>query len=184
MFWNGFTDIFWMAPSILFDPLLLLLWLFLILLYRKNLQNHGFVWFLGISVLLNNLNHLSHFSNFMERTIHLQNQEVNLFASAFYVLPVISTFAAWGMVWWKLTKDHPKRMNWRILFGIFFFLDLIICPPATAPFLNGFLVLIFMLIRTDRQPFFWFLMAQFIAVCLVVIQLILSVFSISKGSEF
>ena len=183
MFWNGFTDIFWMAPTLLFDPLLLCLWIFLVLLYRKDLKDQPFIWLLGGAVFINNLLHFSHFSNFHFRTIDLQQQETSYVAMVLPMLAIILTFIAWGMMLWKLTKEHTNRNNWRLLFGVFFLVDLIFCPPASAPFFNGILVLIFILRTKNRQPFFWFLMAQFVSVCLIVFEMILWLFSFAPGGK-
>ena len=119
MFWNGFTDIFWMAPSVLFDPLLLFLWLFLTFLHRKELKNLSFIWPLGLAVLLNNFLHFSHFSDLLTRSVLLQSENHSLLIQIVGFLSNLLTSIGWGIVLWKLLLNNQHRNYWMILFVLF-----------------------------------------------------------------
>jgi hypothetical protein len=119
MFWNGFTDVFWMAPSILFDPLLLILWLIFTLLHRKELKKLSFIWPLGLAVLLNNVLHFSHFSDLINRSVLLQSENHSLLIQVTGLLSNILTSIGWGMVLWKLLLDNQYRNYWMLLFVLF-----------------------------------------------------------------
>ena len=183
MFWNGFTDIFWMAPSILFDPLLLVLWLIFIVIYRNELKNLWFIWFLVMAILLNNLIHFSHFSNLMNRTILLQSENSFLVEPISGLLSNLFTSIGWGMVMWKLLLNHSHRNYWMGLFVLFSMPILFFWIPAVL-FFNGLLLTIFILKTKDRKPFHWFLIAQVVSVSLAVFQMFAWLISFSPGGKF
>lgn len=183
MFWNGFTDIFWMAPSILFDPMLLVLWLIFTFIYRKNLKILSFIWVIGLALILNNLLHVSHFSNLINRTILLQSEKASMVEPISGFLSNILTSIGWGMVTWKLLLNHPYRNYWMLLFGLFSMPILFFWVPAML-FLNGLLLTIFILRTKDRKPFHWFLILQFVSVSLVVFQMFAWMISFSPGGKY
>jgi hypothetical protein len=183
MFWNGFTDIFWMAPTILFDPLLLVLWLFLAFLNGKELKNLKYIWFLGLAVLLNNLVHFSHFSNLFNRSVLLESENHSLLIQLSGLISNGLISIGWGMVLWKLLVNNQYRNYWMFLF-VLFSLPVLFFWTTAMLFFNGLLVAIFILRTKERKPFHWFLIAQFVSVSLAVFQMFLWVFSFSPGGKF
>jgi hypothetical protein len=182
MFWNGFTDVFWSAPSLLFDPLLLVLWLFFVVLYRNELKNLRFVWVLGIAILLNNVLHFSHFSDLINRTVLLQSENSFLVEPISGLLSNLLTSIGWGMFLWKLLLNHPYRNYWMLLFVLFSLPILFFWIPAVL-FFNGLLLAIFIWQSKERKPFHWFLIAQFITVCMAVFQMFAWFISFSPGGK-
>lgn len=182
MFWNGFTDIFWASPSLLFDPLLLVLWLFFIILYRNELKNLSFIWILGIAILLNNLLHVSHFSNLINRTVLLQSENSFLVEPISGLLSNMFISIGWGMFLWRLLLNHPYR-NYRMLLYVLFSLPILFFWIPAVLFLNGLLLVIFIWETKDRKPFHWFLIAQFISASLAVFQMFAWFVSFSPGGK-
>jgi hypothetical protein len=183
MFWNGFTDVFWMAPSLLFDPLLLVLWLFFIFLHRKELKSLSFIWPLGLAVLLNNFLHFSHFSDLMNRTVILQSENHSLLLQVVGFLSNILTSIGWGLVLWKLLLNNQYRNYWMFLFVLFSTPVLFIWSSAML-FFNGLLIVIFILSTKDRKPFHWFLIVQVVPVFLGFFQMVYWLFSFAPGGKF
>jgi hypothetical protein len=183
MFWNGFTDVFWMAPSILFDPLLLILWLIFTLLHRKELKKLSFIWPLGLAVLLNNVLHFSHFSDLINRSVLLQSENHSLLIQVTGLLSNILTSIGWGMVLWKLLLDNQYRNYWMLLF-VLFSIPILFFWTSAVLFFNGLLIAVFILLAKDRKPFHWFLMVQIVSVFLVAFQMIYFFISFSPGGKF
>jgi hypothetical protein len=182
MFWNGFTDIFWAAPSILFDPVLLVLWLIFTFNYRKNLKSLSFIWVLGLALILNNLLHVSHFSNLINRTVLLQNENSFLVEPISGLLSNMLTSIGWGMFLWKLLLNHPYR-NYRMFLFVLFSLPILFFWIPAVLFFNGILLAIFIWETKERKPFHWFLIAQFISVCMAVFQMFAWFISFSPGGK-
>ena len=183
MFWNGFTDIFWMAPSLLFDPLLFVLWFIFLILYRNELKNVWFIWFLGTAIFLNLFLHFSHFSNLIYRTVLLQSENSFLVEPILGQLSSILISIGWGIVFWKLLTNNPHRNYWMLLFVLFSLPILIFWIPS-ALFFNGLLLAIFVLKTKNRSPFHWFLMAQFVSVSLAALQMFAWFFSFAPGGKY
>jgi len=182
MFWNGFTDIFWMAPSILFDPLLLLLWLFFTILHRKELKNLSFIWPLGLAVLLSNFLHFSHFSDLMNRSVILQSENHSQLIQVTGLLSNLMTSIGWGMVLWKLLLNNQYRNYWMLLFVLFSIPILFFWTPAML-FFSGLLVVTFIFLAKERLPFHWFMILQFVSVSLAVFQMFAWFISFSPGGK-
>jgi len=183
MFWNGFTDIFWMAPSIFFDPLLLILWLIFTFLHRKELKTLSFIWPLGLAVLMNNFLHFSHFSDLINRSVLLQSENHSLLIQVTGLVSNMLTAIGWGIVLWKLLLDNQHRNYWMLLF-VFFSIPVLFFWTSAVLFFNGLLIAIFILLAKDRKPFHWFLMVQIVSVFLVVFQMIYFFISFSPGGKF
>ena len=183
MFWNGFTDIFWTAPSFLFDPLLLVLWLIFAFLNRKEIKTFSFIWLLGLSVLFNNFLQFSHFSDLLNRSVLLQNENHSQLIQVTGFLSNLITSIGWGMVLWKLILNNQYRIYWMLLFVLCSVPVLFFWTPAML-FFNGLLVVTFILRAKERMPFHWFVIAQFISVSMAVFQLFAWFISFSPGGKF
>jgi hypothetical protein len=182
MFWNGFTDIFWTAPSFLFDPLLLFLWLIFTFINRKQIKALSFIWFLGLSVLLNNSLQFSHFSDLINRSVLLQSESHSQLIQFTGLLSNFITSIGWGMFLWKLLSSNPHRKYWMLLFVLCSVPVLFFWTPAML-FFNGLLVVTFILRAKERMPFQWFVIAQFVSVSLAVFQLFSWFISFSPGGK-
>jgi hypothetical protein len=182
MFWNGYTDVFWMAPSILFDPLLLVLWLFFTFLHRKELKNLSFIWPLGLAVLLSNFLHFSHFSDLMNRSVILQSENHSLLIQTIGLLSNILTSLGWGIALWKLRLNNQYRNYWILLF-VLFSIPILFFWTSAMLFFNGLLIAIFIFLAKDRKPFHWFLIVQVVSVFLSFTQMIYWLFSFAPGGK-
>jgi hypothetical protein len=183
MFWNGFTDIFWLAPSILFDPLLLVLWLIFTFLHQKEIKNLSFIWFLGLAVLLNNLLHFSHFSELLNRSVILQSENHSQLIQLTGFLSNLLTSIGWGIVLWRLILNNPHRNYWLLLF-VLFSLPVLFFWTSAVLFFNGLFLAIFILRTKERKPFHWFLIIQFVSVSLAVFQMFAWMISFSPGGKY
>jgi hypothetical protein len=183
MFWNGFTDVFWTAPSLLFDPLLLFLWLFFVVIYRNELKNLSFIWPLGLAVLSNNFLHFSHFSDLMNRSVILQSENHSLIIQTIGLLSNILTSLGWGIVLWKLLLNNQYRNYWILLF-VLFSIPILFFWTSAMLFFNGLLIAIFIFLAKDRKPFHWFLIVQVVSVFLSFTQMVYWLFSFAPGGKF
>lgn len=171
MFWNGFTDIFWTAPSLLFDPLQLCLWLLFIWNYRSEIKTMPFVWLLGVGVLLNCLFLSFQFSNLIERTIDLQlaTSQVSLIGKFFSSL--LFTGSAWYFMFRDMLQHHPNKRRYLIIF-LMLLLPSVLLVGVDGLFFAGLFLMVFILKSKERKPFHWFVIAQFVAISFSVAQMI------------
>ncbi len=171
MFWNGFTDIFWASPTLLFDPLLLVLWLIFIWNYRSELKSMPFVWFLGAGALINCLFLTFQFSNLIARTIDLQvaTYEVSLIGKSISSILFIGT--AWFLVFRDMIQNHPNKRRYIIIFGLLLLSSVLLVGEDGLIFV-GLLMLVFILKSKERKPFHWFIIAQFVSISFSIAQLV------------
>lgn len=171
MFWNGFTDIFWTAPSLLFDPLQLCLWLLFIWNYRSEIKTMPFVWLLGVGVLLNCLFLSFQFSNLIERTIVLQlaTSQVSLIGK--FISSLLFTGSAWYFLFRDMLLHHPNKRRYLIIF-LLLLLPSVLLVGMDGLFFAGLFLIVFILKSKERKPFHWFVIAQFVAIFFSVAQMI------------
>jgi hypothetical protein len=169
MFWNGYTDVFWLASFLLFDPLQLFLWLILLWNYRCELKSMPFVWFLGAGVLLNNFFLSFQFSNIIARTIDLQVAAFDVSVMGKFISSILFTGTAWFLVFRNMLENHPKKRGYLIVF-LLLFLPSVLLVGADGLFFVGILMLVFILKSKERKPFHWFIIAQFVSVAFSVAQ--------------
>jgi hypothetical protein len=171
MFWNGFTDIFWAAPTLLFDPLQLVLWLIFIWNYRSEIKSMPFVWLLGAGVILNFLFLTIQFSNLIARTIDLQvaTYQVSLIGKS--ISSILFTGTAWFFVFRDMIQNHPNKSGYLILFGLLL-LSSILLVGEDGLFFVGLLMVVFILKSKERKPFHWFIIAQFVSISFSIAQLV------------
>ena len=175
MFWNGFTDIYWASPSLLFDPLLLVLWLIFIWNYRTEIKSMPFVWFLGAGALMNFLFLTFQFSNLIAQTIDLQvaTYQVSLIGKSISAL--LFTGTAWYLVFKDMIKNLPSKRRYFIVFSLLL-LSSILLLGEDGLFFVGVLMLVFILKSKERKPFHWFIIAQFVSITFSVAQLVYQLF--------
>jgi hypothetical protein len=169
MFWNGFTDVFWLASSLLFDPLQLFLWLILLWNYRSELKSMPFVWLLGAGVLLNNFFLSFQFSNLFARTIDLQVTAFDVSVLGKFISAILFTGTAWFLVFRNMLENHPKKRSYLITF-LLLFLPSVLLVGADGLVFAGILMLVFILKSKERKPFHWFIIAQFVSLAFSVAQ--------------
>ncbi len=171
MFWNGFTNIFWMAPSLLFDPLQLFLWVLFIWNYRSEIKTMPFVWLLGVGVLLNCLFLSFQFSNLIERTIDLQlaTSQVSLLGK--FISSILFTGTAWFFMFRSMLQHHPKKRRYLITFLVLL-VPSVLFVGADGLIFSGLLMMVFIWKSKERKPFQWFVIAQFVAISFSVAQMI------------
>lgn len=169
MFWNGFTDVFWLASSLLFDPLQLFLWLILLWNYRSELKSMPFVWLLGAGVLLNNFFLSFQFSNLFARTIDLQVTAFDVSVLGKFISAILFTGTAWFLVFRNMLENHPKKRGYLIVF-LLLFLPSVLLVGADGLVFAGILMLVFILKSKERKPFHWFIVAQFVSLAFSVAQ--------------
>jgi hypothetical protein len=163
MFWNGYTDIFWMAPSLLFNPLQLILWLLFVWNYRTELKSIPFVWILGLGVLLNTLFLSFRFSNLIARSIDLQQTTFQISVFGITISSILLVSTAWYLVFRNLLQGNPKKRLFLILY-------VLLCVPSIllvggdGLIFSGVLMSIFILKSSERQPFHWFIIGQVVSI--------------------
>lgn len=163
MFWNGFTDVFWMAPSLLFVPLQLFLWVILMWNYRTEVKAMPFVWLLGAGVLLNTLFLSFRFSDLIARTIEMQEAVFETSVIGTYISSILLIGTAWFMMYRDMLHNNSRK-PWFL--GLFFLLavPIFLLADASGWFLLGVLMLVFMLKNKERKPFHWFVISQVVSI--------------------
>lgn len=180
MFWNGFTDVFWSAPALLFDPLQLILWLIFLWNYRSELKSMPFVWLLGAGVFMNFLFLTFQFSNLIARTIDLQGAAFQVSLIGKSITAILFTGTAWFLVFRNMIQDHPKQGPYFLLFGLLL-LSSVLLVGEDGLFFVGLLMLVFILKNKERKPFHWFIIAQVVSISFSVAQLVYQL-SITAGN--
>jgi hypothetical protein len=163
MFWNGFTDIFWMAPSLLFNPLQLILWLLFVWNYRAELKSMSFVWILGLGVLLNTIFLSFRFSNLIARTIDLQLATFQISVLGITISSILFVSTAWYLVFRNLLQGNPNKRLFLILY-VLLCVPSILLVGADGLIFSGVLMSIFILKSNERQPFHWFIIGQVVSI--------------------
>lgn len=171
MFWNGFTDIFWAAPTLLFDPLLLVLWFVFIWNYRSELASMPFVWLLGAGVFMNFLFLTFQFSNLIARTIDLQVATFQVSLIGKSISSILFTGTAWFLVFRNMVENHPRKRAYFLIFSLLL-LSSVLLVGEDGLFFVGLLMLVFILKSKERKPFHWFILAQFVSISFSIAQLV------------
>jgi len=171
MFWNGFTDIFWAAPTLLFDPLLVVLWFVFIWNYRSELTSMPFVWLLGAGVFMNFLFLTFQFSNLIARTIDLQVATFQVSLIGKSISSILFTGTAWFLVFRNMIENHPKKRMYLLIFGLLL-LSSVLLVGEDGLFFVGLLMVVFILKSKERKPFHWFILAQFVSISFSIAQLV------------
>lgn len=171
MFWNGFTDIFWAAPTLLFDPLQLVLWLIFIWIYRSEIKSMPFVWLLGAGVFMNFLFLSFQFSNLIARTIDLQVATYQVSLIGKFISSILFTGTAWYIVFRDMIQNHPNKRRYLIIFGLAL-LSSILLVGEDGLFFVGLLMVVFILKSKERKPFHWFIIAQFVSISFSIAQFV------------
>lgn len=171
MFWNGYTEIFWAAPTLLFDPLQLVLWFIFIWNYRSELKSMSFVWFIGAGVLMNALLLSFQFSNLIARTIDLQATSFEVSIIGKSISSILFTGTAWFLVFRNMVENHPKKRRYILIF-VLLWLSSILLSGEDGLIFVGLLMLAFILKSKERKPFHWFIIAQFVSISFSIAQLV------------
>lgn len=171
MFWNGFTDVFWAAPSLLFAPLQLVLWLIFIWNYRSELKSMPFVWLLGAGMFMNFLFLTFQFSHLIARTIDLQlaTYQVSLIGKS--ISSILFTGTAWYLVFRDMIQHHPNKRRYSIVFGLLL-VSSVLLVGEEGLFFVGLLMMVLILKSKERKPFHWFILAQFVSITFSVAQMV------------
>ena len=171
MFWNGFTDIFWAAPTLLFDPLLLVLWFVFIWNYRSELKSMPFVWLLGAGVFMNFLFLTFQFSNLIARTIDLQVATFQVSLIGKSISSILFTGTAWFLVFRNMVENHPRKRAYILIFSLVL-LSSVLLVGEDGLFFVGLLMVVFILKSKERKSFHWFILAQFVSISFSIAQLV------------
>ncbi len=171
MFWNGFTDVFWMAPSLLFVPLQLILWVIFMWNYRAEVKAMPFVWLLGAGVLLNTFFLSFRFSNLIARTIEMQEAVFETSVIGTFISSILLIGTAWFMMYRDMIQNNSRK---PLYFGLFFFftVPIFFLADASGWFLLGVLMLVVLFKNRERKPFQWFVIGQFVSIAFSFAQFI------------
>ncbi len=161
MFWNGYTDIYWLAPSLLLDPLQLFLWFVLIWNYRSQVKSLPYVWLLGAGVLFTNLFQYIPSLKLLAQAFGGQYKIYQISIIGKAIATILFTSSAWYLVLRILLQNNPKQRLYLRIFLLLLLPSLLL--PDFGLFFAGMYMLVFILKSKERQPFDWFILLQIVS---------------------